>query len=413
MKTNPLGDSQRGAALVSMLLCTGFLAMLSVSLVAVGLALSNEERAVGEKIHAQYVAEAGLSRAMADLRRGGTGQVGSAGNSITYGESTFWVDATQPGADLWTLTATGVDDRSGARVELTLRQSIESLWRWAAFGDTDLNADSNAQVDSYDSTAGTYASQAVNGSGADQHALSNGDLGSNGNVIAESNVKVWGNANSGPNSTTTVTGNAQISGSTTPMAEPIALPPIVVPSIPWTSPLTVPGIMNLAAGDHGYSNLTIDGTLNLTGPARIVVGTFRIRSNAELIVDATNGPVEIWVIHDFLINSNSMIRSTTYSPADIAVNLLSDNIINPEIEVDVDEDAVDFDSNAKMYGTIYAPNAHLEVDSNFELFGSMVASSIDLDSNCKIHFDESLAAARDDETFTWQRVACRALPYHK
>ena len=55
--------------------------------------------------------------------------------------------------------------------------------------------------------------------------------------------------------------------------------------------------------------------------------------------------------------------------------------------------------------------AHIEVDSNFELFGSMVASSIDLDSNCKIHFDESLAEAREDGIVDWIRVAYRALPY--
>lgn len=385
--------------------------MLSVAMLSVNLSRSRAARAAAERVHVQYVAQAGLNRAAAELVQGGSGAVGSSGAPVAYGESVFWVDAVEAQPGVFTLTATGVGDRTGACLEMTLVQELDSIWDWAAFGDTQLTTDANAQIDSYDSTAGTYAFQAVNGTGAEQHAGTDGDIGSNGDVLADTNVKVWGAATCGPDATTTITGNAQVSGATTPLAEPVTLPPIVLPAIPYPSSLTVNGSSSLPAGDHGFSTLTVKGTLTVTGPARLVLGSFVIKSAAELVVDATAGPVEIWVINDFLINSNSLMHSTTDTPADLAINLLSDNIINPEIDVDVDADSVDFNSNAKIFGTIYAPNAHLEVDSNFELFGSMVASSIHLASNSKIHFDESLAAAREDGTWEWVRVGVCARPY--
>jgi hypothetical protein len=222
---------------------------------------------------------------------------------------------------------------------------------------------------------------------------------------------VWGNATSGPGATTTVLGNAVCFGSTNPATEPISFPPIVVPSYPSLGAWSINGAATLPPGDYQYTGFMIraNSSLTVTGPANIVVDNFTMRSGAQLIVDATNGPVEIWVIDDFIINSNTLIAATDFKPAAIEVNLLSDNVIDPNVVVDLD--VVDFDSNARLFGTIYAPNANIAIDSNFELFGSLVARSVDLDSNSRIHFDESLAADRGDVEIVWQRVAWRALPY--
>jgi len=116
------------------------------------------------------------------------------------------------------------------------------------------------------------------------------------------------------------------------------------------------------------------------------------------------------VIDDFVLNSNTSINSTSFRPLDVAFNLLSDNILDPGVDVVFDEDLVDFDSGSRMYGTIYAPSAEITVDSNFELFGSLVARRIDLNSNCRIHFDEQLANASDGaepvyETLCWRLVS--------
>ena len=53
-------------------------------------------------------------------------------------------------------------------------------------------------------------------------------------------------------------------------------------------------------------------------------------------------------------------------------------------------------------GTIYAPNAAIDIDSNFELFGAIVARSLHLDSDSKIHYDESLATMSSSSSSTSQ-----------
>ena len=99
------------------------------------------------------------------------------------------------------------------------------------------------------------------------------------------------------------------------------------------------------------------------------------------------------------------------TPADISLYLDSDNIINPGVDVDLDElNTVELDSNAELYGTIYAPNAAIDIDSNFQLFGSVVARRVHLDSNAKIHFDESLLLVHASASSGFETICWRVLP---
>lgn len=403
--------SQQGSAMVLTLVTLSAMTMMATALVATTLASADEGRTVKEELSARYVAEAGLSQSVAALRAGGTGVVGSTQAPVAYGLGQFWVERTNPDIDTVRLTATGLDDRGGARVELTLHREIDSLWRFGAFGDESLHMDSNARVDSYNSTTGTYASQAVNGSGTNMYANDEGDIGSNGNIDMDANSQVWGDAASGPSGTTTVGINAEVTGSTSPAPDTVDMPPIVLPALTSLGNLSVTGTVNLASGSYRYDDLVIqpNKTLNITGPATIVVSNLRVRAGGAFRVNGSGGPVVVYVIDDLLINNNSLIASLDYAPSQLQFNLLSDNIIDPDVIVDLD--VIDFDSNAKMYGTIYAPNAHVAIDSNFELFGALIARSIDLDSNSRIHYDESLVETMEDSEVVWQRVCWRSLAY--
>ena len=110
-------------------------------------------------------------------------------------------------------------------------------------------------------------------------------------------------------------------------------------------------------------------------------------SNSKLIIDATapgGGHVDIYLTDssgdpesELEMDSNTIIRSTTYSPTDITI------FVHGKGEVELD-------SNVQIYAGIYAPNSEIELDSNSEIFGAVVGSTIELDSNAKIHFDEQL-----------------------
>src|SRR5262249_38763618 len=152
---------------------------LTAALLCMNLGFSREQHSGQHEIHAGYICQAGLSQSMYQLQRGLAGDVGTPTNPVSWGGARVWGQAAAVPPTVTRLTATGLDGRGGASQELDVKAVPNTIWQYGAFGREWLHQDSNARVDSYNSTLGTYASQAVNGSGSDQHANSNGDVGSN------------------------------------------------------------------------------------------------------------------------------------------------------------------------------------------------------------------------------------------
>ncbi len=405
---------EAGGALVMVAFATAVMATLSFSVLALSLAGAREQRTSKEQMSARYVCEAGLSEAIFELSKGNNGALGSQQAPLDYDGATFWVEATDLGAQQTRLLATGEVDRAGERIEMTVREVNESLYVWGAFGDQNMAMASNARVDSYDATLGTYASQAVNSDGSSVFANKNGDVGSNNDVDLSANIEVWGDALPGPSGATTTAGaNVKISGSTTPMATAVPFPPIEVPAIASAGNLTINGgpATVLPPGDHHFDNFLVKSTAQvvITGPARVVIENFNLKSNASFMVDATNGPVELYVVHDFVLDSNAIMASTDLLPKNLELYLLSDNVADPDVVVELD--LVDLASNTKFYGTIYAPDTVIEIDSNFELFGALVARQVTLASNSRVHYDESLATSKAQDAVSWQIVCWRLVDY--
>jgi hypothetical protein len=393
-----------------MLVCVIGLAGMATAMLALGLSHSKEQRGERQEIHAGYVCQAGLSQAMYQLRRGLSGAVGTQANPTPWGSSKFWVDAQPVTVDITRLRATGKDDKTGASEELVVRAVPNTIWRFGLFGKEDLHMDSNARVDSYDSTAGNYTSQAVNGPNSDPYARQNGPVGSNSDVSLDQNARVHGNATPGPNHSATVTGNAYVSGSTAPASTQVEMPDIQVPTYTNYGPLlNAQGVV--PAGNRAYTTMTIkqNKTLTFTGPSNIVISSLTLNSNSIISVDATNGPVTFYVIDNFIMNSNSSIAPTSGKPADVRINLLSDNVASPEIQVQLD--TVDFNSNSSITGIMMAPNARITFDSNFTLYGSLMARSIDVNSNAVFHFDEDLLHSTANGVPTYETLSWREIPY--
>jgi hypothetical protein len=168
--------------------------------------------------------------------------------------------------------------------------------------------------------------------------------------------------------------------------------------------------VSIPASQRAYDSITVGAnrTLTIVGPASFVVGNLTLRSGSRIAVDASHGPVELIVLDNFVMNSNTQIGSTTSRPQDVMLRLLSDNVINPDVRVTLDD--VDFDSNSRIYGTIYAPTAAITFDSNFELFGAIIGRSIDIDSNSRFHFDEALIDATASGPPTYETICWRDIP---
>ena len=403
--------ARRGSTMVVVALLLAAVAMLSFSFLMVLRSSQKENQGSRESLSALYAAEAGLTAGVDRLAQGDEPpfQLGSKAQPVDFGGQEYWVDAQETDERI-RITSYGQADRARMGVEMWLQPSASGFFRWAAFGDEWVHLNSNSRTDSYDSEAGTYALQ-TSGSGNDLHANEEGDVGSNANITMNSNIKIWGDASPGPSGTVSGSKLMNITGSTTPMATTISLPDVVVPSIALSGVFSG-NSQALAKGLYHYANLQLNSnqTLTINGPATIVCDNFKLKSNSKVVVNATEGPVQFYVVDDFVLNQNTSIYSTTYDPQDVTFKLLSDNVLDPGIDVDFDSDLIGFDSNSKLYGTMYAPEAAITINSNFELFGALVARRVDLNSNCRLHYDERLmtaggAAEAAYDTLSWRVIS--------
>lgn len=397
---------RRGTSLVVSTILVFSLAGISLSLTSLSRSSAGESRVARDETNAYYVAQAGLAQAVQDMRAGGNGEIGSLNQRQEFGGATFWVESVDLGDGLRSLVATGVDNRAGARVELVMREAALAFFRYGAFGELGVTLDSNATVDSYNSDLGPYSGLNV---------AHNGNAGSNKNISLRSNSRIHGAAQPGPGGTVTILGNAVVTGATSPSATLFDLPPIEFPAPPGENGYTVNGAATILPGLHqlGPMRLNANSVLTINGPATIVCTNMELRSNSKIIVNAAGGPVEFYVDGDFKLLSNAQIYSQNLKPADVKLFLNGDNIIDPDVDVDVDpqDDDLLFNSNSKIYGVMYAPNAFVEIESNFELFGALIARRLHLDSNSKIHFDESLLDETEDSETELQAVLWRRRPF--
>jgi hypothetical protein len=388
-----------------------FLAVLAMSMVAIQMDGAVEQHRGQAESRALLAAEAGLSEAYMELETSGDGVVGSQDAPVKLSSGRVFVTKQTfgPTNKLVRLTSTARVGNSNARAELVLRDNVDTIFVWGAFGDTDINLSSQAKVDSYDSTLGTYASQAIHGSGSNTWANNAGNIGSNGDVQLKQNALVFGNAAPGPTGTISVLGSAVVSGSTANSTAAVPLAPIVLPVIVSTGNVTYSANTTLAAGNHhtGATVINTGKTLTVIGPATLIFDSLVMKSGSRLMVDSTNGPVDIYVVDDFIMNSNTLLSSDNRDPRAVRVNLLSDNIINPEVLVDLDE--IGLESNASLYGTIYAPDARIDVKSNFEIFGALIAEEVVLASNSRVHYDEALSKVLAPGARRYTRVTWLAL----
>jgi len=381
---------RRGGALVIALILAVSMAGMCAALLAVNL---STERSRGESVHTQssfYAAEAGLSDAYMRLTEdritvtpGTTTWVGVPGAGIKLGSGSYWVALNGDSRSV-SLDSTGEVGSNQTRLELVLTAAATGFFQFAAFGAEGVVLDSNAFIDSYDSAYGTYASQVT---GGNAFARENGDIGSNADILVKANTEIHGDAKPGPGHIVDDSApNTFISGSTDPSEDLFVLPPIVVPPVPSSGTLVGTANVTLGPGDIHYDSILMQGGTSLTivGPARIVADDFTMKSNSNVIFDASGGEIELYSTRDFVLESNSTATTLSNSALDVTLFLDGDNLTKKPA------DRLELGANADFIGAIYAPHAEFSLASNFNVFGSIMCGKLDLSSFGEIHFDEAL-----------------------
>jgi hypothetical protein len=184
------------------------------------------------------------------------------------------------------------------------------------------------------------------------------------------------------------------------------MPPIEVPVNPSTGSLVQSSDLVLGPGLVHLDSLQMMGgtTLTLVGPATIVLDDYSMRSGATMIFDATGGEIELHGTGDFVLESNTDMRTLSDSALDVTILLSGDNMSPGP------RDRIQLSSNAEFVGAIYAPNISYRLGSNFDVYGSIICGELILSSNGEIHFDEALLYDGDGDEIEYDVQLWRELP---
>jgi len=332
-----------------------------------------------------FLAEAGLHEAFEAVRDGRSGIVGSMAQPALLGGGVLWTEVTPIDAERMQVVSTAMagSGRKALQAVIHVAPKVPPLFVATLNSKETLTLNAGVTIDSFDSELGTYASQVASIYEGRPYAGANGDVRSNQDIIANANAYVFGDAQYGPGGTYGLeqgTGS-YIDGTVGASVEPFDFAPITFPTFPPLGNFTVPtaGTSTLGPGNYDYDAFTIskDATLNVTGPATLVVDSFTGGKSGKLIIDATNGPVTVFV------------RGTYSHLAGFAADAVADSPMALAFLVDAPQDVV-FPSGSKIRGAYYVPNANITFASTTECWGAFAANRIDMANDMKFHFDETL-----------------------
>ncbi len=388
-------EAQRGTVLMVAMILVLLLAGLSLAYVAITGSQAMQTYTSYKSDRALYIAEVGLADAMFDItENNGTGEV-----ALTVAGGNYAVDTESLGLNKIVITSTGLFADTERVVEVVIEDVVDTIFEYGFFSDETYSLYSNTWVDSYDSEAGSYESQISGTYEGQEYASANGPVGSNGSIYLDANVQIFGDAHPGPTGEVTFDSNTYCAGNTVPLPEERDFPPITLPPAAEfpVETLTVPvgNSATIAPGEYNYDSITLNSNSSLTiqGPATIVVGDFRTRSNTTVTIDGTNGPVVLYGTGAFQMDSNTAVESLSQSPVDLQIFITGDQ-------------PVAIRSNATLYATLYAPNAQLILNSNSGFWGAATAGLIQQESNFPVHYDEALGRM-DDEEAVYEQVSWR------
>ena len=307
----------------------------------------------------------------------------------------FWVEAEDLGGDLVSLESTGLLGSGRATLSVVVERGVENVAGLGIFSEEAFTVPAGTVIDAYDSSKGTYAEQAAV---SDPDLRVNGDVGSNASITVEATesqpTTVGGNVIPGESGSVVTQGTPTITGVTEPRPTNAVLPPVAVPvmeevkaGVDHSGAATA----QIAAGDYAMPFLRVGagGDAVLLGPANVVLGELRLASGATLLLDPTDGAIQLFVTGDLELASGSALTTTTDDPALVAIRVPDDTLLVLE-------------SAGAFHGSLYAPLAEARIGADFELFGSIVARHLVLLPQALLHFDHHLAVIGAEGTLPQQ-----------
>jgi len=306
------------------------------------------------------------------------------------------------------------------RAEIT--STTSSTFAGALFGKQWVHFDSNINIDSYNSTSGSYGGSNVN---------YKGDVGTNGTTSAVLDANNSGTikgsewvgpgANIAGNTVITANASGRIASSATVTNSKknlSATRTFTTPVAPVTSSYTLgtQSSIKVESGTTSYSwppsgktgvqistELNIKAaTVTITATSDLVIFVPKISMNDKGILNFANGSYNVTVVTDELDGCGglSILKTGTGSVTFYAgkINLDSAFYINTTT---MDPTKFTFNytgttsgtnrtrGEGTMYGLWNAPTSAVEFDSNLKLYGAVIGDTIKTNGAADVHYDEA------------------------
>jgi len=251
-------------------------------------------------------------------------------------------------------------------------------FQYGAFADSSLKFSGGSFVDSYDSSAGTFAGT---------HVSAGGNVGTNSTVAGSVDISgapttINGNVEVGVGGTpgTVITGGGAVTGTETALTSPVTLTPVIVPTLPDASPLNPSGsALNLASGLH-YTSVNCNnnpGSTLVLNAGTYVIDSLTVQGNCTLSLASV--PVTVFV------RTTLDLSGSTTNPSLKATDLVfmgADTLTTVKINSA---------GTSTSFG-LYAPNADITITGSADFYGAIVGKSVKDTGGAVIHYDKALAS---------------------
>ncbi|MFT7678335.1 MAG: hypothetical protein ACI8QC_002321 [Planctomycetota bacterium] len=383
MLTRP--TSRRGSALVLCLILVTLIAGLGAGLVQVSAAHQRKQAQSINNMRALYIAEAGLSEAFLSLSQGRSGEVGNPAELATYAGGYFWVTAEKQADGLIQLRSTGLyrSGRSCLGAVVSSNYNPVGARGVSSLGDLLVGAGS------------IFGVLDPSGTGATAQLRADGDIIFQG--ITRDGVgstSVAGNVQPGPRGIVEGGAYVQISGSIASSLSEMDMPAVRFPSLgPSTGDIEVAARSEVNLnGDQRRGVLTVatGGTLTLTGPAVIYLDQLLVSPGGNLVIDTSNGPVELYLDDSIDLADGSYLSEIGGDPSQAAI------IVGSPAAADDGSRSLSAQTMAAtgtFSGLIYSPYSTLNLGGTLDIVGAVSAGELSLGAGSNVTYDPSLATS--------------------
>lgn len=267
------------------------------------------------------------------------------------------------------IVSTGISGQSTKRVSCSLK--LQGPFEAAIFTKNGITLYNSAEVEGYN-----Y------GEGEKKLKIGTNSTQS-GAITLKSSATVDGDVvvGMGGNPSDVIDNNGTITGQTDTLSQEYDMPPITVPN--WL--LSLPSSGTIKNDTTIYSSAKYDSidlnsgkTITIDGNVIIyVTGEMILKNSAELLI-GEDASLTIYLGGNFEGKNSSNINNSTKIPKNLKIYGLDSC------------ESMLFHNSSDFYGTIYAPNADVEMNNSADVYGSVIAKDFDQKNTADFFYDASL-----------------------